>query len=312
MLNLQNKALIGIFLWVMSYCSVTLASPQVVVTLKPIHSLVAAVMDGVATPQLLLPDYASPHTFQLKPSNLKQLKNADLIIWVGPELENFMEKPLSQLKPAWGTLTLRDIPHLQRLPQRIGRNWGDPHEHEHEHHHDADNLDPHFWLSTDNAAVIVNYLATFLSQKDPEHAQQYQQNAKLLQNSLQTLKTQLQVMLKPVQKQPFLVYHDGYQYFEKEFSLNGVGTMVVNPHLPLSAQGLKTIQTIITQNHVRCVFRETEFSDKTIYNSLLNMNIKVAELDPLGAHQKAGPRAYKQIMFSIGSTMRHCLLNESK
>lgn len=306
MRNLQKKIWLNLAFCLISYCSITFASPKVLVSIKPIHSLVASVMQGVATPTLLLPDYASPHTFQLKPSNLKQLQEADLVIWIGPDLETFLEKPLAD-KPAIKTLALQNLPQLKLLALRTSRNWQVDHSHHDSHTHNVAHADPHFWLSTENAQIIVQALADILSKEDPLHAKQYQENAKKSLQNLKALHTKLNILLKPVRKMPFLVYHDGYQYFEKEFQLNALGTMVVNPQLPLSAHGLKTIQDLISDKKVRCVFRETEFSDKTIYNSLQNMQVKVAELDPLGAHQKAGPPAYEQTMMAIGETMAMCL-----
>jgi zinc transport system substrate-binding protein len=108
------------------------------------------------------------------------------------------------------------------------------------------------------------------------------------------------------------VYHDGYQYLQKEFHLNGVGTIVINPHVPLSANGLHTIQQLIQSQQVKCVFRETEFNDTLVANSLQSMGVKVAELDPLGAHQSKGPATYENIMLAIGKTMQKCLQQQQQ
>ncbi|MFI4937516.1 MAG: zinc ABC transporter substrate-binding protein [Candidatus Berkiellales bacterium] len=298
----------ALFLVALSFSKYALAAPKVVVTLKPIHSLVASVMVGVGEPHLLLPDGASPHTFQLKPSSFKELQQADLVIWIGPSLETFMIKPLTQLHPTFGIMTLQDIPQLQLLPRRQGRAWQDPHEsEEHEHHEDHLDLDPHFWLSTQNAKVMVEYIANYLAKVDPTHANVYLKNAKNEKDNINSLEISLKALLTPIQKEPFLVYHDGYQYFEKEFHLNGVGTMIINPHLPLSAHGLSIIRQLIASNHVKCVFRETEFNDTTILNSLKTINVQVAELDPLGARIPKGPDNYQNTLTNLAKTLNGCL-----
>jgi len=289
------------------FSSLCWAAPQVAVTLKPIHSLVASLMIDVGEPQLLLPDGASPHTFQLKPSILKALKQADIIIWVGPELELFMVKPLEDL-PAQNVIALIDTPLLTLLPLRHGRAWQHDHAHEHAANDPAHaDIDPHIWLSTDNARVMVEYLTKILVQKDPQHQMQYQHNAQLLNDKLIALKTTLTEKLKPIEQQPFLVYHDGYQYFEHEFHLHGVGSIVINPHLPLSAHGLYAIKQLIAQEHVKCVFRETEFNTLMIQNSLSGTDVKIAELDPLGARIPKGPDNYQQTLLHIGETIVQCL-----
>lgn len=290
------------------------AAPTVAVTLKPIHSLVASVMEGVGTPLLLLPDGASPHTFQLKPSTLKSLKEADLIVWVGPSLEMFMTKPLSSLTPKYGFIEIQTIQNLVKLPLREGREWqhGDPEDpHGHDHSHSAHgHIDPHFWLSNANAQTIVKVTAEHLSKADPNHAKQYQANAQKTLAKLRTLKTNLQGQLASVQTEPFLVYHDGYQYFEKEFNLKAVGTMVINPHVPLSANGLTQIKELIKARGVKCIFKETEFSERIIENSLGNQFVKIKELDPLGVHIPKGPDHYERTLLELGKTIHDCLQPE--
>jgi len=289
--------------------TVTFATPQVVVTLKPIHALVAGVMEGVGAPTLLLPDGASPHTFQLKPSTLQQLHGADLIIWVGPSLETFMQKLLADLHPRWGRISLLTIPSLTTLPVRHTREWAhDPHAHSHSHEA-HDNVDPHIWLSTTNAQIIVSYIARYLSAHDPQHAKEYERNEKALLFALRTLHNELNTLLAPVRTVPFLVYHDGYQYFEKEFQLNAVGTLLINPHVPLSAHGLQTISQLIQSRNVRCVFRETEFNDTLVKNNLAKWHVKSAVLDPLGATFVANTQAYQKLMTHLGETLQDCLKN---
>jgi zinc transport system substrate-binding protein len=135
----------------------------------------------------------------------------------------------------------------------------------------------------------------------------YQQNREKLLQQLSQLKSDLNQKLKPVNNAPFLVYHDGYQYFEKEFNLNAIGTLILNPHLPLSAKSLNQIKQVIKDNHVKCVFRETEFNDNLVRQSLSGINVQVAELDPLGARLPKGPENYQQTLEAIGDTLSQCL-----
>jgi zinc transport system substrate-binding protein len=303
---------VGILALVYLYATSAMADvPKVAVTLKPIHSLVASVMEGVGVPELLLPDGASPHTFQLKPSTLKTLKDASLIVWVGPSLEMFMQKPLSSLSPAFGFIEIQSLDNLVKLPLREGREWEhgdpeDPHGHDHDHGAHGD-VDPHLWLSNTNAQIIVKTTADRLSKADPQHAKQYQANAKKTLKQLKALKLNLQGLLASVQSEPYLVYHDGYQYFEKEFDLKAVGTMVINPHVPLSAHGLAQIKELIKARGVKCIFKETEFSERIIENSLDNQLVQIRELDPLGVHIDKGPNHYEKTLLTLGKTIHDCL-----
>lgn len=295
---LTKSSFMFFLVWLFNLTS-AFASPNVVVTLKPIHSLVASIMQNVGQPQLLLPDGASPHTFQLKPSTLKQIQQADLLIWVGPDLESFMVKPLTQKHAL--VVTLSDIANLHKLPQRQGGTWS---HHNHGTHQAHD--DPHIWLSTENAQIIVDYLADYLAKIDPQHAHHYQTNANHLKKDIAQLQLSLQALLAPVQFHPFLVYHDGYQYFEKQFNLQAIGSLTTNPHLPLSPRRLKKIRELIKTHHIRCVFKETEFNEQLINNSLHHL-VKVAELDPLGVHQPQGIGNYQKTLLQLGETLHACL-----
>lgn len=303
-----NRILMLICLLVSVNC---LASPKVVVTIKPLHALVAHIMQGVAMPALLLPDNASPHTYALKPSTLKQLQEAQVIMWVGPSLELFMGSALKTLNPKDGIITFIDIPKLALLPQRQGRQWEHHHDqHDHSHHHENDGIDPHFWLSVDNAIIVVDFVEQYLSNIDKQNAPTYQRNAKQLRLSLEELKTKINHELAHVHDKPFLVYHDGYQYFEKEFNLDSVGTFTLNPHLPLSAKALNDVKTLIRQKNVKCVFRETEFNDSAMARLLSDDGVTFAELDPLGARILTSTNAYQEIMIKIALDLKSCLEHE--
>lgn len=287
--------------------------PHVVVTLKPIYGLTSQIMSGVAKPTLLLPDYTSPHTFQLRPSQHQALQAADLIIWMDPELENFMQKPIENIKPQYGILTLGLLPTLKRYHQRSGKDW----EHhcaacDHDHHHDHENFDPHYWLSPENAMVMAKAIAGKLEQIDPEHAIQYEANVNHLIERLEKLDTEIKNQLTPLQQSPFLVYHDGYQYFEKAYGLNGKGTLVVNPHVPLSAKRLHELHHLIKEKHIQCVLTETEFQDSKVAKIVNNPNVKVVELDPLGAKVPADNLAYDNIMKALADGFEACLAQDNE
>lgn len=293
--------------------------PQVVVTLKPIYGLTSQIMAGVAKPTLLLPDYASPHTFQMRPSQHQALQSADLIIWMDPNLENFMVKPLATVKPQFGQLTLSQLPTLTRHPQRMDKNWestcpchghdhGHNHDHGHDHHHGIEaSTDPHLWLSPHNAIIMATAIAQRLEKADPAHAKQYEENLQVLIARLEDLDHDLKQQLQPVKTTPFLVYHDGYQYFEKDYKLNAKGTLVLNPHVPLSAKRLHELHHLIKEKHIKCVFTETEFKENKVAKILKNPNVKVVELDPLGAKVPADTNTYDNILKNLANDFSGCL-----
>ena len=124
------------------------AELKVVTSIKPIHSLASYLMDGIGKPELIVDGYASPHGFSMKPSHAKMLQNADLIFWVGEDLENFLEKPLKSIAKKAEKIELIEIKGLNVLKFRE-RNIFDEHDHDHDDHgkkeddHDDHDHDDH-------------------------------------------------------------------------------------------------------------------------------------------------------------------------
>jgi len=115
------------------------AEIKVVTSIKPIHSLASYLMDGVAKPDLIVDGYASPHGFSMKPSHAKMLQNADLIFWVGEDLENFLEKPLGSIAKKAEKIELMEINGLNKLKFRERNIFDDHDDHGHgEDDHDDD------------------------------------------------------------------------------------------------------------------------------------------------------------------------------
>ena len=207
-------------------------APVVVTSIKPIHSLVAAIMQGVGTPELIVGGAASPHTYSLKPSNARTLQNAKVIFWVGPGLEAFLQKPLESLGSDASIAELDDAPGLTKLKFREGGAF-EPHDdgdeaeaHDHDHaeaagHDDHDHahgeFDTHLWLDPVNAKAMAAEIITTLVAADPANALTYQANAKTLDDKLDALDNELAATVAPVKDKPFIVFHDAYQYFEHRY-----------------------------------------------------------------------------------------------
>ncbi|MFO1256836.1 MAG: zinc ABC transporter substrate-binding protein [Gammaproteobacteria bacterium] len=276
--------------------------PDIVVTIKPIHALVSGVMAGVTEPTLLLPPGTSPHSFNLKPSQRKAISEADLIVWVGPDLENVMIQTLKSVPPE-KKLKLIDGETIRALPYRSPHHHHE-HDHDHNHHHA---LDPHVWINTDFAKLIVQKIEANVVELDPEHAATYQANANRLYERLASLKIEIQNRLAPHQQVPFLVYHDAYQYFESEFGLQAATVINANPHAPMSAKKIIELQKIISKRSIHCVCTEPEYGDK-ILNAFEFKDMKHVVLDALGVYQKApNEDAYFEMMRDLSEQLAECL-----
>ena len=295
--------------------------PQVVVSLKPVHSLIAGVMSGVGEPTLLIPGSASPHAYSLRPSDARSLREADLVFWVDPGMETFLEKPLESLAGVAEVVTLSRVEGIALLKNRAGGTWESHDEAEHEdsddhqdhgghdeaeeHAHGVYNL--HIWLDTDNATAIVEAAVSTLSRLDPQHATSYARNGEAVIGRLTALDRELRSDLEPVRETPFVVFHDAYHYFEKHYGLNAVGSITVSPERAPGANRLSQIREKIGGLSAACVFTEPQFSPKVVRTVIDGTSARLAVLDPLGVDYPAGPEAYFALMRDLAGSLRKCL-----
>lgn len=284
--------------------------PNVIVSIKPFYNLAAAVMEGVATPTLLLTGDASPHDYSLKPSETRQLHQADLIIWGGPNLETFLTKVIQSTGAKNNSLLLNQIEGLTLYPNRTHGNWeshhhadGD-HEHHHDHHHNHGTFDPHMWLLPENAKTIVSTICSTLSQLDPTHQAIYETNRDQFISELAAVTQQIKDELAPIKDKPILVFHDAYQYFEHAFTLNTIGAITLNPEIPSSAQRIKEVQKILNEHQVECVYREPQFKPKIVEVLLTGTNVRQGLLDPLGRDEDLGPKGYFKLLRQLANGLR--------
>ncbi|MFT5180316.1 MAG: zinc transport system substrate-binding protein [Alphaproteobacteria bacterium] len=271
------------------------AAPEVVVSIAPVHSLVAAVMGKVATPKLLVPPGASPHAFSLRPSDARALANADIVFRVGADLEIFLDKPLAALVSGI-VVTLADAPGITEQP--ITPNSGDAEEHTN---------DPHIWLSIANARLIGEVAAQTLGNHDPENAGAYGQNLAALNERLNGLERDLRDQLRSTRKSPYVVLHDAYRHFEAEFGLQRAAAISLSPERRPGARRLREIRGLLAAEDVRCVFAEPQFPNAIAASVTEGTNARLAELDPIGAGLAVGPELYFDLMYNLGRSMTGCL-----
>ena len=294
------------------------ASPRVVVTVKPLHSLVAGVMAGVGEPDLIIRGAGSPHTYSLKPSEARLLESAQVIFWVGASLERFMEKPLAALGSKARVVEVTRAPGVRLLPGRAGGAWEkhDAADHGRDDQsatvpaggHAAATPDGHLWLDPVNARAIAREAAQVLGQLDPENRGRYAANADALVARIEALDTGLKATLAPAREIPFVVFHDAYQYFETSYALRAVGSIAVSAERAPGARRVKEIRDAIRGLGARCVFSEPQFPSAIIGTLIEGTDTRTGTLDPLGAGLPPGPDAYFTLMRSLGSALTECLL----
>jgi zinc transport system substrate-binding protein len=282
------------------------AAPDVVVSIKPIHSLVAGVMAGVGEPQLIVSGGSSPHVYSLRPSDARKIEGAQLVFWVGPILEGFLEKPLTSLAGKAEIVELDYAPGVALLPARHGGDW-EADDDEHAHAASAAEQDGHLWLDPENAKAIVRLAEAKIAALDPANAPRYASNAAALAQRLDALDARLRQRLAPVRGRPFVVFHDAYQYLERRYGLKAIGSITVSPeHLP-GAQRIQAIHAKVAALGAACVFSEPQFEPRLVGTVIEGTHARTGVLDPEGASLHAGPELYFTLVDDLADALVTCL-----
>jgi zinc transport system substrate-binding protein len=284
--------------------------PSVVVTIKPIHSLVACVTNGVLIPTLLTSDNVSAHTHSLTPNEVQTLLKADLVIWIGEAYEANMQQTIRKLIPQQKLITLGEIKDLTLYPYRSESIWEgefkEAHKHQENHHHDH-SIDGHLWLDPDNAIVIVQKLAEIFSHIDPKNTDHYQQNAAATVKRLKELDNALKKILQPVRQKPYMVYHDAVQYFDRHFGTQAVAAITTEPGTPPQAAHYIRLERLLDDKtsplHPSCIFEEPQFANEISKKLADKFSINYYMLDYLGQGIIPGPDAYFEIMTNLSRNL---------
>ena len=325
----------------LTFISYAKAETKVVASIKPIHSLISYVMDGVGTPGLLVDGSSSPHTFQLKPSHATMLQEADIVFWIGEDLESFLETPLESIAKDAKQVTLMESEDIEMLKFREKNVFddhddhgdehdehddhdehGDEHDEHEEHgdehdehgdehdehaHHDGHNhgeFDIHFWLDPEIAKTIVQIAAKEMSEIDPANASKYEANAAKALNELDQLINDTRGKIN--KDATYVVFHDAYQYFEQRFGIEVIGALTVNPEVLPGAKQLAEIREVIEHEGVNCLFSEPQFNPSIAETIASDTGVKAAVLDPLGAELEPGKDLYFDLISDMASSFESC------
>jgi zinc transport system substrate-binding protein len=304
---------------------------QVVVTIPPIHSLAAAVMEGKGEPRLLVKGASSEHTYSMRPSDARALSQADVVVRVSEHLETFLNKPIATLSKKAAVVTLAEAPGMKLLPPREGGAFeahqheetaarGDKHDHDHDKakgakaaenakaaEHEEEEYDPHLWLDTANASLIADQLAEAFGKARPEDADAFKANAARLKDKLAALDAELKGTLSGMGEARFIVFHDAYQYFEGRYGVAAAGSITVSPERQPGAARLKAIRAKVEGLKSACVFSEPQFEPKLVSRLVEGTSAKTGTLDGLGAGLPEGQELYFTMMRNLAASLKGCL-----
>jgi zinc transport system substrate-binding protein len=300
-------------------------TPQVAVDIAPVHSLVARVMDGVGTPNLIIQPGASPHEYSLRPSEAAALQNADLVFWIGSDLTPWLTDTIETLAPDAAVTALLEADGTIELEFREGALF-EAHEHDdhadeahddgHDDHDEHDEEaghddhgahDPHAWLSPQNAMTWLNVIAGQLSAVDPDNAGAYFANAAAGRTEIEVLIGEVNTTLEPLRDGQFIVFHDAYQYFEMDFDFPASGAISISDASDPSPARIVEIQSRIAEQGIDCVLAEPQFNPGLVATVLDGTQAQTGILDPLGSDLEPGPALYPQLIRNLSTALAGCM-----
>lgn len=288
------------------------ADPRVVADIAPVHSLVAAVMEGAGAPALIVPQSASPHGLTLRPSQAQDLAEAEIVFTVGEDLVPWLIEAADTLAPNAVVVELGELPGLSRPPLRDGGVFEAEHDADPGHDHDHAHGDPHYWLNPGNAALWADAIADALAVADPSKAALYRANAAMLKTDLVVLEEEVNAIVAPARGRPFVVFHDAYGHFEQRFNMPAAGAVALSDAARPGPARIAEIQNLLRRANAACVFGEPQFPDGLLHLVTEGANAQIGTLDPLGATLTPGPTLYPALLRAMASSLAACLAPRAK
>ncbi len=273
----------------------------VLATIKPLHSLAAAVTDGVTTPLLLIDGNTSPHMFQLKPSHIKAVSQADIILWAGEGVERFIPSLLKKFAADAIEIELATLTDVTIHEGRSSHSEG------HADDHDHSDIDYHLWLEPRNAAILVDELALQLGAIDPVNSDAYFANAVEYKRKLESQAAEAREILSSAQGQSYLIFHDSLQYFEKAYGLGKAIVVTSQPQMQAGAKRLKAIRTEVAAARPGCIFSEPQFRSPALKALAVDLQLRSETIDPLASDFKPGASLYTDWLKHTAETIASCL-----
>ena len=314
--------------------ALALETKGVITTIQPINSLISAVIGNTGKTISLIPAEISPHEFKLKPSDAKKMQEGNIIFYISKHLESDVVKVFDNLPKNIKIVDLLEETGIEHLSIRDNEAW-ERHDHHHGHddhddhdkhskkhddhdhdkhakkHDDHDDHqtkdDVHIWLSPDNAIKIINKANKVLSLYYPQNAKIYDENTKIMIDKINKLKAELTKDLAPIKDKPYVVFHDAYQYFEKAFGLNAVGSVALEGDIASSPKQVSYIKEKIVKLKASCVFQEPQFDSKLVKIVVEGTNAQIGTLDPLGVGIKEEKDFYLQLLRNMAKSLKECL-----
>lgn len=276
--------IVSAVLWLF-LASQSIAEPRILASIKPIQLIAQAVVGSERQVEVLLPPGATPHHFTMRPSDMRRLNGADMVIWLGKESERYLEKPMARQEENAVMVDLEEFLEMR----------------------DDGYRDPHFWLSGGKAIRVAEVIANRLISLDAENAVDYEKNLAVFSRLVKEQEQVIKTMLTPYRGSSYIVYHDAYSYFEQAYGLAHRAVVALNPEVNPGAKHLLELDRIITGQSVNCLLIEPESSPRVVKMLTENSGIRVQMIDPMASGMRVSEQGYVRFLQDVAEKVKHCI-----
>ncbi|MBO3276115.1 zinc ABC transporter substrate-binding protein ZnuA [Pseudomonas schmalbachii] len=283
------------------------AEVSLLTSIKPLQLIAAAVQDGAGSPDVLLPPGASPHSYALRPSDVRRVRDAQLLYWIGPDMEAFLPKVLDGRKGS--SVAVQELPgmHLRKFGEADGHDHEHEHDYEHDHDHRPGSIDAHLWLLPANARVIAARMAADLASTDPANASRYQANLKAFDQRMEQLDARLKQRLAPLAGKPYFVFHEAFDYFEEAYGLKHAGVFAISAEVQPGARHVAAMRAQLQKAGPSCIFSEPPLRPRLADTLSDGLPVRLAELDAMGVAAKVDANGYESLLQNLAGEFAGCL-----
>ncbi len=291
LINQTRRVLICTLLF-FSVISQARAEVNIVTTIRPLQLIAEAVIQGHGSTASIIDPQQSPHHFSMSPSDRVALAQADIAIWVGPAFETYLTDFFAQTNLSEKSLTLIDIPGL-RL-----------------HTIAEDQIDAHLWLDSSNAVRIAQAISTRVAALDPQNEVAYRDNLSRFEAGVDALNSELLQKFSRQPKAEYAVYHNAYQYFEKQFGLRHALFILQDPEQPPGIHEIIQLRQDFQNRAPSCLLSQTDASAELVNTVLNGHQLQSISIDLLASRVRADQDGYLQFMKNLADDFAACLYND--
>ncbi len=264
---------------------------SVVVSIKPIHSILSGLMKDIGEPTLLIGGKQTPYNFKLTNEQRQKMANASLLIWVGAELEQSLQADIASLPDSVAVFELLSSPDLKILPSRLK----------------PDQRDPFFWMDDRNILILLDQLSNILIELDPLRSHIYHRNRLNMLKPLRKIDKEYEYGYRGLKAGVGVQYFDTLRYFEQAYALKTLGQVSASPRQKEDIGNLLKIRGRIVNKEANCLFLDKGMPAEHVNLLTEGLTVNTARLDMFGVDIESGPDLYLKLMEYNTDVIKQCL-----